>query len=314
MAIVDDPFEGDSNDRKWDTGKVIAPHFLIILNRRAARKRIKLFEQVLTLLDAAGCTYIIRETHAAGDAARFAREATADVVDAVVVAGGDGTINDTVNGFDATSPPLGLIPLGTANVLAHEIGLKIEPDIIAETLIGGQRLSVVPGHVNGRVFMMMVGAGFDAHVVRGIPGALKRRLGKIVYVFSAINQLIRYPCPHLSVTLDGRPVTASTVVVSRGRLYGGRFIMAPDAKLETPELHVSLFPRKGRLAMAAYCLALPLGLLNRWNLIGHVTGRCIEIHDASNGPVQADGDIATTLPATIKLVDYSIVILVANRD
>lgn len=285
-------------------------HLLIILNRRAAQRRMDRFRAVLALLDVAGCTYEVKETHAAGDAARFAQEAAAETVDVVAVAGGDGTINDAINGFHPATPPLGLIPLGTANVLAHEIGLATDPTAIAAALTMGRCLSVVPGRANGRRFMMMASIGFDAHVVAGVPRSVKRRIGKLAYVLAALRQLIRYPCPHLTALVDGRPVTAATVVVSRGRLYGGRYIMAPEADLAMPEFQVSIFRRKGRLAMAGYAAALPMGLLNRWNLIDHVVARRVEVRVRPGDPVQVDGDTATALPVVIDLADQAIEVLV----
>lgn len=289
------------------------PRLLIILNLRAARKRMPRLQAVLDLLEAAGCRCEVKPITAAGDAARYVAAADAEAVDVIAVAGGDGTINDAINGVHSGTPPIGLIPLGTANVLAHEIGLGTEPSRIAGVLMGGDRLSVVPGLVNGRRFMMMASAGFDAHVVRGVRGGLKRRIGKVVYALSALRQLIRYPCPHLEVSVDGVPVTAATVVVSRGRLYGGRFVMAPRADLAAAELHVSLFRRRGRLAMAGYSAALPLGLLNRWNLIGHVTARAVEIADRSGDPVQVDGDVLSALPARFSLAELPVHLLVPPR-
>lgn len=285
-------------------------HLLIILNRRAARKRMARFRAVLAQLDAAGCTYEVKETQAAGDAARFASDAAADTADVVAVAGGDGTINDAINGFHPGTPPLGLIPLGTANVLAHEIGLSPDPAAIAAALMAGRRLSVVPGRANGRRFMMMASVGFDAHVVGSVRPSVKRRLGKAVYVLAALRQLIRYPCPHLAATVDGVPVTAATFVISRGRLYGGRYVMAPEADLGTPEFQVSIFRRQGRLAMAGYSAALPLGLLNRWRLIDHLPARRVEISARPGDPVQADGDATTALPVVIDLADHAIEVLV----
>jgi YegS/Rv2252/BmrU family lipid kinase len=290
------------------------PRLLIILNRRAAQRRLDRFEAVLRLLSDAGCDYHIRETQAAGDAARFAAEADPATVDAIVIAGGDGTINDAINGFLPQSPPLGLIPLGTANVLAHEIGLKAEPHAIAAALIGGQPVPVVPGQINGHRFMMMASIGFDAHVVSGVSRSLKQRIGKIVYAFEALRQLVRYPCPHLDVQIDGQAVTAATLVVSRGRLYGGRFLMAPQADLAKPELFVSVFRRKGRLAMAGYSVALPLGLLNRWKLISHRSAQRLTVSGRAGDPVQADGDVTGCLPAEVGLADFPVRVLTPDAQ
>ena len=288
------------------------PHLLIILNRRASHKRLDRLRAVLASLDEAGCTYEIRETQAAGDAARYAAQAVHGAVDIIAVAGGDGTVNDAINGFHPSSPPLGLIPLGTANVLAHEIGVGEDPRAVATALTSGRCISVVPGQVNGHRFLMMASIGFDAHVVRGLNPSIKRRLGKIVYVFEALRQLVHYPCPHLAAKVDGAPVTAATLVISRGSLYGGRFVMAPQADLEKPELHVSLFRRKGRLAMAGYSTALPLGVLNRWKLIDHMTAQFIEISGEQGDPVQADGDVVSSLPARIELAELPIRLIVPS--
>jgi YegS/Rv2252/BmrU family lipid kinase len=290
----------------------LPPHLLIILNRQAAQKRLDRFKAVLSLLADAGCTYEVKETHTAGDAARYAAEADPNRINIIAIAGGDGTINDAINGFQPNTPPLGLIPLGTTNVLAHEIGLKTDAGTIAATLMTGAPLAVVPGQVNGHRFMMMASIGFDAHVVGGVSRAVKRRIGKIAYILEAFRQLVRYSCPHLVAKIDGKPVTAATLVVSRGRLYGGRFVMAPNADIAKAEFSVALFPRKGRLAMLGYSLALPLGLLNRCNLITHIKAQSVEAANQDGDPVQADGDITARLPAVIRLADHPITLLVPH--
>ncbi len=289
-----------------------APHFLIVLNRRAARTRLDRLDQVLTRLAAAGATHELVETAAAGDAARFM--AGARDVTAVVIAGGDGTVNDAIQGFAPDGPPLGLIPLGTANVLAHELGIGTDPATIAQTLLAGEALTIRPGLVGGRRFVMMASAGFDAHVVRNVRRSLKQRIGKLVYVWVALQQLRRYPCPPLQVSLDDAPVVAATVVVSRGRFYGGRFVLTPDADLAVPEFHVALFPRAGRLAAALYCAALPLGLLTRWGLIRHMRAQKVNIAGRPGDPLQVDGDAVASLPAVIELAPQPIRVLRPPRQ
>jgi YegS/Rv2252/BmrU family lipid kinase len=291
-------------------GSVPLPRLLVIHNHAAAAKRRERFEAVVAGLAAAGCAVTVRRTEDAGDAARFAAEAHPEDVDIIAVAGGDGTINDALNGFGPDSPPLGLIPLGTANVLAHEIGLSLEPERIVACLLGGATRSVVPGVVNGRRFMMMASIGFDAHVVGGVRKAVKRRIGKLAYALEALRQLVRYPCPPLEVRVDGQPVKAATLVAQRGRLYGGRFVLAPEADLGQALFQATLFPRAGRLAMAGYSLALPLGLLTRLGLVRHVAARTIEVTSRPGDPVQGDGDVVARLPATLSLADHPVRLVV----
>lgn len=286
------------------------PRLLIIHNQRAAARREARFRDVLDGLEAAGCPLVVRQTQAAGDAGRIAGAADRARFDLVVVAGGDGTINDTINGFTPDSPALGLIPLGTANVLAHELGLGLDPDAIVRDLTCGRRVTVYPGVVNDRRFMMMAGAGFDAHVVQGVRRPVKRRLGKLAYALEAVRQLALYPCPPLEARVDGRTVVAATLVIQRGRRYGGRFILAPEADLLVPRFQVTLFPRAGRLAMAGYTAALPLGLLTRLRLVQHMEAQRVEIAGRPGDPVQGDGDVIAHLPATVTLDDYPIHIAV----
>ncbi len=289
------------------------PRILIIHNVAASRPRSGRFRDVLARLDAAPCTVTIREMTGAGDALRLARAATPADFDLIAVAGGDGTLNDAINGVGPESPPLGVIPLGTANVLAHETGLGVDPPRIVSGLLSGHRQPVVPGVVNGRRFMMMAGVGFDAHVVGGVRRPVKRKLGKAAYMLEAARQLAINPCPHLDARIDGQPVAAATLVASRGRLYGGRFLLAPNADLRAPQLSVTLFPRRGRLAMAGYSAALPLGLLNRMNLVRNVTARRIEVTGPVGDPVQGDGDVIARLPATIGLAEHPVVLAVPPR-
>ncbi len=126
------------------------------------------------------------ETTRPGDAEKTANLLQAADFDVVVAAGGDGTINEVANGLiKATGavPPLAIIPLGTANVLAEEIGLRGQPAAIAKAIACGDRITVHLGLANGRHFIMMAGVGFDAHVVANVDLALKRRTGKIAYAW-----------------------------------------------------------------------------------------------------------------------------------
>jgi YegS/Rv2252/BmrU family lipid kinase len=291
-------------------------HLLVIFNPTAGGRRRRRLKAVLQALERSGCRVTLRRTGARGDAEAFARAAgaTEPPVDLVVAAGGDGTINEVINGLAAPAaaapPPLALLPIGTANVLANEIGLPSAPDAIAREIAAGRVQPMPLARANGRCFAMMAGVGFDAHVVADLDTRLKRRLGKGAYVVESVRQLFRFGFPRYRVTIDGAAFEAGSVIVARGRFYGGRYVCAPEARLGAAELHVCLFERGGRLAVPLFGAALVLGLLPRLPGYRVVRGRRVTIEGPPGDPVQGDGDIIARLPVTIGLDPQALALVV----
>ena len=257
---------------------------------------------MLTRLREHGCAVDLRETQAPGDAERFAAEADPAAFDVVVAAGGDGTVNETINGLARSGLPLGLIPLGTANVLATEIGLRTDPASLARCVALGRPRPVTLGVANGRRFILMAGAGFDAHVVAGVSVPMKRRLGKGAYVLSTLRQLLVFTFPSYEVLIDNTAQHAASVIVANGRYYGGRFVCAPDASLESATLRVCLFERSGRRATIGYALAMFTGRLPKLSSYRVIEARRIEIRGRPGEPLQGDGDIIGELDVAIEVL------------
>ena len=291
---------------------VPARRLLVIHNPVAGGARGGRLRAALERLAAMGCTVTVRPTDAVGAARRIAAAASPADFDVVAVAGGDGTMNEALNGLGDRSPALAILPLGTANVLAHEIGLGTAADRIAATLAGGPVAEVIPGEVNGRRFMLMCGVGFDAHVVENIDPLMKRRLGKGAYVWESLRQLAVYPFPAFRITVDGRPEPAASLIASRGRLYGGRFLLAPEAGLDRPALQATLFRSPGRLAAMRYAAALPLGLLSRLADAPRVAAGEIVVEGPPGDPVQGDGDVIAMLPARMTLASRPVRLVVPS--
>ena len=168
---------------------------LLIRNPIAGRRRRGLVDAVVRQVRAEGWTVDLVDTEAVGDARRLAETCDATRYAVIAVAGGDGTINEVVNGLARRGeggPALAIVPLGTANVLAHELGLSFKATAIAQTMVAGRALLVRPGEAcNGgapRCFSLMAGAGFDAKVVAGVTALLKRRFGRGAYVWRSISR------------------------------------------------------------------------------------------------------------------------------
>lgn len=287
---------------------------LLIFNPTAGRRRRGLVDAVVRRLRDDGWTIDVVETTAPGDAGRLAEGCDAARYPVIAVAGGDGTINEVVNALAERgegAPALAIVPLGTANVLAHELGLGFSAAALARTMTGGREVRVRPGRaVNGaatRCFSLMAGAGFDAKVVAGVSAPFKHRWGRAAYVWRSLVETHRYRPVRYGVEIDGVHHEAASVIVTRSRHYAGPYIVAPDARLGEPLLHACLFERWGRLQALRFGLALLLGRLPRTSGYRVVVGRAVRIsvlNDAGESglqPVQIDGDAALTLPVSIGL-------------
>lgn len=279
---------------------------LIIYNPTAGRRKRARLEAYLDLLEEAGCAVEYRPTSKRGDAEAFAADALAERYDAVVAAGGDGTIAEVANGLPTEgAAPLGIFPLGTANVLAAEIGLPLRPAAVVQAVLHGPARPIYPGFVNDRLFTIMAGIGFDAHVVASLPPGLKRALGKGAYVLQSLRRLLDWHGPRYRLCIDGVWHETASAVIAKGHYYGGRFICCPDARLEATDFQICLFRLGGRWGVARALLALPLGLLHKLPEIQLLRGREVVIEangepePAQAEPVQADGDMAGQLPARL---------------
>jgi diacylglycerol kinase (ATP) len=284
---------------------------LVIFNPTAGGRRRRRLDAALAALEHRGWDCEILETRARGDAEALARTASGEAkASRLLIAGGDGTINEAVNGALAAGAklPLGIIPLGTANVLAAELGMMDMGEAV-DAASGGVMRTIWPGRANDRNFVLMAGAGFDAHVVANVDGALKKKIGKLAYVVTMIRLAFRFPFPLYRVRIDGVWHEAGSVVVAKGHYYGGRFVLAPQARLDKPEFQVCLFTKRGRWNLIRYALALPLGLLPKLKDIKLIPAREVLIEGPEGDPVQGDGDVIAHLPVTIRLAERPLTVV-----
>ncbi len=287
------------------------PRIMLIHNPAAGRGRDRL-QTTLARLRSLGSVPEVWATARRGEAEALARAAVERGYDLVVAAGGDGTVNEVVNGLARGGRaggglPLALLPLGTANVLSTEIGLDLAPDALARTIMGGAPIDVCLGRIRGaegttRLFTTMAGAGADAHAVASVDQVGKKVLGTGAYYAEMARQLLVFPFPNYRITIDGAAYDAASVVVSNGRHYAGQYVLAPDADIAEPSFQVCLFERGGRLAALRYVMALQMDRLAEEPDYRIVTGRKVRVEGPVGDPVQADGDIVAALPVEIEIV------------
>ena len=280
---------------------------IVIYNPVAGHRRAHTLWRVLDILSANGVRVQLLQTSHAGHAAELARQAGGAPGDLLVAAGGDGTIAEVAGGLAGLPAGrrarLGIIPLGTANVLARELGLSTAPRSVAAALAFGRTRALWPGIASGaaadRLFVQMLGVGLDAQVVHHMTGPLKRALGRGAYVVQTMRELVRYDYAPIRLRIDGAEAEAASVVVSKGRLYAGQYLLAPNARPHEPGFTVALFGCTGRGAALMYGAALPLNLLPRAPGMRLVRASRVEIL-AGGAPAQADGDPAGSVPVSVR--------------
>lgn len=273
---------------------------LVILNPTAGSAKGERLARALAVLAEADYRVEIRPTGARGDAENFARQAAGlGEFRAVIAAGGDGTINEVVNGLAGSKMPLGLLPMGTANVLASELGIA-DPQAAAKAIVAGKTRHIHLGRCGARYFTMMAGVGFDARVVAGIRTAEKRRLGKLAYVLQSARELYQRSAPHLELALDGTAERASSVIIANGHYYAGRYVVAPEASLNDPALIACRFARGDRFGIIRAAAFLGMGLMPHLPDLTRKPAKEIELLAPAGEPVQADGDIVAHIPCRIE--------------
>jgi diacylglycerol kinase family enzyme len=231
------------------------------------------------------------------EAARSAR------YDAILAAGGDGTIRQVAATLIGTDAPLGIVPVGTGNVLAHEIGLAPQANAIADMLLRGPVIHAVCARANDEPFLLMAGAGFDGRVIAALDHRLKSHVGKAAYA-APMSGALAHPVDTLTVTVDGTTHEASWAVISNVRHYGGNFVMARRTGIRERGLQAILFKAKNRAVLLGQLMALAMGMLDaRSARHGDVEMLpCLRAKVTAQHPVptQIDGDAFGSTPLDIE--------------
>lgn len=281
---------------------------ILIANPAAKRASTRRIERAAELLRAAEYNVTVRLTKKRGDAEDFARIAARDGVPLVIAAGGDGTFNEVINGIAKTDTRMAILPMGTTNVLAKELGVPEEVEAAVKVALtgtarpvslGGITFSRLPSPVT-RYFCLMAGVGFDGETVYSVNPALKRLSGKGAYILSGLKTLIGYFPGELTFTVDGKTCTGYSAIIGKASKYGGNFRITPDAKLMNAELYVFIMHGKRRVDLLRYAFGIVMGRHLGFEDVTYV--KAISVRVDGKARVQIDGDYAGATPASITVV------------
>jgi diacylglycerol kinase family enzyme len=276
--------------------------FALVFNSNAGVATPRLLKGVLAALRSNGADVVALPTASAAEATRRVAEVAREGgFDAVIAAGGDGTFRAVAAGA-GTALPVGIIPIGTGNVLCHEIGLGRRAPEIANVLLEGPEIPVRGGLVNGEPFFLMTGAGFDGRTVALLNNRAKRALGRAAYAFPTLRTLAEKP-RLFDVELDGRSFEASWVILSFASRYGGSFVLTRETGVGHDRLMAVVIEAGSRLGLAKAASSLALGRLTSKNSrpsgVHVFPVKAARIGRTRRVAVEVDGDEAGASPIEV---------------
>jgi diacylglycerol kinase (ATP) len=267
------------------------------------------------------------KTAAKGDATRLARQAADAGCDVAVAVGGDGTINEVVNGLAGSDTVMGIIPAGTANVYAVDVGIPIwsplRPNAIriaAEIIRTGQRRKLDLGQVQladgrRRFFFMWCGVGLDAAITHEVSSEDTRRLGMAAWAIAGVIVAVNFMGIRTNILVDNQKERKRVLwaVVSNGQLYGRLWRIAPDAKMDDGLLDLTVFEGHGVLSTARHLAGLTLGQYARDPTVHFYRGRSFTIETRKPLPIHVDAEPMGTTPATISVAPHSLNVVLPSK-
>ncbi|NLE22411.1 MAG: diacylglycerol kinase family lipid kinase [Actinobacteria bacterium] len=264
-----------------------------------------------------GLGYEVEElqTKESGDATRLAREAVAAGFDVVAAVGGDGTVNETINGLACSDVPLAIIPTGTVNVLAMELGIPLDPPD-AVRLLGGDagHISWIDlGLAGDRYFGLMAGVGMDAAVVASLHPTLKKALKEAAFAVQGLATYLTHEEPLIRVTSEERTVEGYFAVFGNSSNYGGAFGITPLADMRDGLLDVCVLKDKSFVSTVWYWTAALINAHIKHPKVEYFrteNARITTVEDGKEVLVQTDGELAGSLPMDCKVVPRALRVVV----
>ena len=302
---------------------------LLIHNPNAGnggRGRRSMLDEARRIFAACGIQTDLAETTKAGDATEMAQRANDEGRQLVIACGGDGTLNEVVNGLagqkNGHRVPLALLPGGTANVLAKELNLPWDIPSAAEMLVHGVVRDIPLGlatplnePAKTKYFLSVAGAGPDGMIVYSIDLGLKARVGILAYWWQGVREAFRYKFQHFRVTAAGKQIDSSLVVVGRTKHYGGPFKITTDADLYEDQFELMTLTSRSGLRYLSYLPSLWLGKLRGTEGVHFWKANSIVCEPLGEDPIyaQVDGEPLARLPVEFKIVPRALKLLVPRN-
>lgn len=279
---------------------------VVILNPAANSDRAGRWRRKLEAL-ALDCQ--VCATSEPGEAEILARHAASEGFSKIVAAGGDGTINEVVNGLAGSSATLGLLPLGTVNVFAMELGLPSHDLETCWQVIKGNNTRLVDlPTANGKCFVQLAGVGLDAQAVQETSATLKQNFGPLSYLISAAQIAARQP-PQLLIESDRATMEGSFVLIGNGRRYGGPFPFFKQAVIDDGLLDVVAFKQLGYFEIIRYLQEVFFSSEIRLPEVEYFQTTHLRVASEDQVPVELDGELVGNCPVRFEIKERTLRVL-----
>ena len=282
---------------------------------RYGSRRLRSIQEAASQLESLGIAVDLKLTAGPGDAAELAARAARNGSSDVIVAGGDGTINEAIQGLAGTNARLGILPRGTANVLARELGLPLDDKQAVAVAAQGKSRKIYLGLVineatkEKRHFVLMAGIGLDASVVRRVQPSLKRRIGKGAFWISGLSHLADWNPIPFTLEINGEKYTSTFAAIGKAARYGGDLSITPGARLDQPEFEICIIETMSRvryLHLLSY--AMRNGMPRDKPEVRFVNATSVKAF--GDAAVQIDGELLGTLPMRFEIAPHSLEVIV----
>ncbi len=252
---------------------------------------------------------VLRLTEAPGDAEAMAERAVEQGFEKIIAAGGDGTVNEVINGMAESRASFGLLPVGTMNVFATELGLPPGLEACWKIIQTGHTRTVDLGRANDHYFIQLAGVGLDAQIVLETERDFRKHFGPLSYLVVASQIAARKP-PRLTVTLANQQVVeGSFVLIGNGRHYGGPFPLFKGARIDDGLLDVLIFAKIGHLDLVRYLQGLVFGDAASMKDLSYHQTRSLTVTSPDKIPVEIDGELMGFAPVRFDLAKRGLRVL-----
>jgi len=291
---------------------------ILILNPKTGRygsRRAPAIEEICSPLKSHGIEVEVIATSGPGDATQIAAAASRNGASEVIVSGGDGTINEALQGLIGSETRLAILPHGTANVLARELRLPLNSMRSAEVIARGRTRRIHVGcaidEANSfkRYFLLMAGIGLDASVVRRVDSRLKKRIGKGAFWLSGLSHLVDWKPMPFEIEVDGKHYTPTFATIGNAASYGGNLSVTPRAQIDQPYFEICVIESHSRLRYL-HLLSYAIGSGVPADKTGVRFICASRARATGQAPVQVDGELIGNLPMTFEIAPESIEVIV----
>ncbi|MFT8520323.1 diacylglycerol/lipid kinase family protein [Acetobacter syzygii] len=282
---------------------------LLIVNPNSGNycqtKVLKFIENLYLL----GVNVDVKKTIYAGHVKTLARTASlSNMYSHIIACGGDGTISEVAENIVGTKIILGILPIGTANVLAHDLKIPFDTQKNAQRIFSGRYSITWPGYVKNNnkkyFFIQMSGIGIDAEIIKNNNKNLKKIIGKLSYVFTGFLSLLRYDMKFFTIDINGEKYKSTFAIISKGELYAGKYKLFTSQNYNKKSFSVLIFKSKSKFVLLYSILSIFLFKNRNLKSLRYIESSSLKVISEKKVPIQCDGDEKCYTPVCIDVSDY----------